>query len=91
MPSPETKTIYQDQECKFDVPADGCRVAFGHKDQSQIIMDWRKDHFYLCDVRQGRLSDRMITVDIPIEVMAKYWPEVVKFFQDKVAEDTGGK
>lgn len=89
MPSPSTKTVYQDQQCKFDVPADSCRVDFGYKDRDAIIFDWREDHFYLCDRSNSRFLNRIIATDVSIEVMAEHWPDIIKFLQAKSAEKKG--
>lgn len=86
MPSPEIKTVWQDQECKFDVPADSCRIEFGYKDRDSIIFEWRKDHFYLCDARESRFPDKIIAADVPLAVLAEEWPRIIAFLQAKVAE-----
>ena len=86
MPEPEIKTVWQDQQCKFDVPADKCRVSFGHKNRDMIVFEWRGDHFYLCDDRRSRYADGIVPVEVPLEVLAEHWPAFIQFLQAKVAE-----
>lgn len=90
MVSPETKTVYQEQQCKFDVPADSCRVAFGYKLRNTIVVEWRDDHWYLCDDRNDRFPNRIIAIEVPFEVFTEHWPQIVEFFQAKAAEAAAG-
>lgn len=86
MAEPESKTVWQDQQCKFDVPVDSCRVNFGYKDRDSIVFEWRKDHFYLCDNRKSRHPNGIVAVDVPLEVLVEHWPAFIEFLQAKVAE-----
>jgi len=86
MPEPEIKTVWQDQRCKFDVPADSCRIRHGYKDRDQIVFEWRGDHFYLSSRQDGRFPDRAIAAAVSLEVLAEHWPQIVEFFQSKAAE-----
>jgi hypothetical protein len=86
MAEPATKTVWQSQECKFEVPADYCRIDFGYKNRDTIVFAWREDYFYLCDDRRSRYPDGIKAVDVPLAVLAEHWPAFIEFLQAKVAE-----
>lgn len=86
MPSPEVKTVYPKHPCKCEVPADSCRIRFGHKDRDSIAMKWERDHFYLSDCRDHRQIGRIIAVEVPLTILAEHWPDFIRLLQRKVAE-----
>ena len=90
MPTPETKTVYQDQHCKFDVPATRFSVGFGYKDRDCITVEFRDgDMVHLHDVRQSRYPDKWLTATVPFEIFAEEWPRFVEFMATRAAETVG--
>ena len=80
MPTPETKTVYQEQQCKFDVPATRFSVGFGYKDRDCITVEFRDgDMVHLHDVRQSRYPDKWLTASFSFEIFAEEWPRFVEF------------
>lgn len=90
MPTPKTKTVHQEQQYSFVVPADSCRLNFGYKDRNSTVFEWRGDHLYLCDDRDDRFPNRIIAANVPFEVFAEHWPRIIEFFQAKAAVARGG-
>jgi hypothetical protein len=88
MPTPETKTVYQEQQCQFDVPADVFRVWHGYKDRSSVQLRLEKEgqQVYLCDYRESRYPDKCVTATVSFDLFVEEWPKFIEFLAAKEAE-----
>lgn len=85
MPKATSTTIYQQQQCKFDVPARRFCVEFGYKEGNVITMEFRDgDMVYLGDVRDSRYPDKWLSACVPFKVFAEAWPRFVQFIATQV-------
>lgn len=88
MPTPEIKTVHQEQICQFDVPADIFRVYHGYKDRSSVQVRLESDGtIYLCDHRESRYPDKYVTATVPFSVFVEEWPKFIEFLAAKAVEE----
>jgi len=82
MPTPETKKIYQDQQCVFDIPADIFRIRCGYKDRNEVQVRLDKDEqVYLCCWNEGKYPDKSVSVKVDFDVFFRELPEFIKHLE----------
>lgn len=87
MPKPESKTVYQTQQCKFDVPADIFKVCHGYKDRSSVQIRLEPDEkIYLCDHRESRYPEQYVTESVPFDLFLQEWPKFICCLTAKMLE-----
>jgi len=87
MPTPSIETIYQEQQCKFDVPADTFQVHHGHKDGSTVTCRLNEDvTVYLGDNNEARYPNKSVSATVPFELFVAEWPRFVEYMRAKAAD-----
>ena len=84
---PKIKTVWQKQDCKFDVPADCFCLHHGYKERSSVMIRLNDDGtIYLSDYRESRYPDHIVSVTVPFEVFVDSWTAFIQHLQAKAAE-----
>ena len=82
MPTPETKKIYQDQQCVFDVPADIFRIRCGYKNRDEVQVRFEDNgQVYLCRYNDGKYPDKSVSAKVDFDVFFRELPEFIKHLE----------
>ena len=84
------RNVYQEQQCKFEVPANLFYVSHGYKERDSVQVRLNDDGtVYISESRDSRYPQRTVSAAVPFKLFVEELPRFIEYLESLAANEKG--